>query len=147
MNKLVDIITDLYPWQKDIVDMVQTKSNDYVINWYCNTEDISRIELIKLLCYKYDALMVTRKVNDMKRMIVNCNKRNGYYPNLIIFDVSRLIPKYIDYGGIEEIKNGIFNTVHPYNTVLMDIPHVLIFANTTPDLKKISVAKYKITHL
>lgn len=76
-------------------------------------------------------------------MCANLPATRGY-----VFDIPRTLPKRVDidevYFGLETIKTrNIASTKYkPSKTFLPVIPHVLVFANRRPDLKKCSLDRW-----
>jgi len=147
--KKVSVITDLRPWQRDILELVQQEPDDRTINWYYETlGGIGKSALVKLLCYKYNAIMCSGKSADMKYSILKYYEEKNDYPKIVIFDVPRSSISYISYQGIEEVKNGCFaSTKYECSMVIMNSPHILVFANEYPNIDKLSPDRWKITDL
>ena len=62
-----------------------------------------------------------------------------------VFDFVRDSAKYVNYGVIEQIKNGImFNSKYESCMKRFDIPHVVVFANFLPVKGKFSEDRYQV---
>ncbi len=117
---------------------------DRSIIWlYCKDGGCGKSQLGKYLCVKERAIIVDGKTADMK-YLVNERIKQGAEPDLIIMDISRSKKKHkIDYGGIEEIKNGLFvSTKYECGMVVMNPPMIIIFANFEPDYEKLSYDRW-----
>ena len=143
------VISILKDWQKSVVDLVSEEPDDRSINWYYDYKGgIGKSALVKLLCYKYGAIVCSGKASDMKYMIVKYKEKNGVYPNVVIFDIPRSLKDYVSYSGIEEIKNGCFaSSKYECDMVLMNSPHILCFANEIPEFEKLSKDRWKVVDL
>ena len=132
-----------------MIDLVDKEPDNRSIHWYYDYKGgTGKSALVKLLCYKYDAVVCSGKASDMKYMIVKYNEKNGVYPKVVIFDIPRSIKDYVSYSGIEEIKNGCFaSSKYECEMVLMNSPHILCFANEIPEFEKLSKDRWKITDL
>ena len=147
--KEVSVIDNLKPWQAEVVKIIDEEPDDRTIHWYYDGKGgIGKSALVKLLCLKYGAVMTCGKSADMKYMIVKYNEKNGNYPSIVIIDVPRSKVGFLNYAGLEEIKNGCFcNTKYECDMVVMNSPHVLVFANEPPDYDKMSMDRWKVTEL
>jgi hypothetical protein len=145
-EKPLKLISVLYDWQAEIVDMIKKDPDDRSIYWYWeDVGNVGKSALVKLLCAKHDALICGGKASDMKYLICEYKNAQGVYPELIIFDVPRSNLDYVSYTGIEEIKNGCFaSSKYECKTVIMNSPHVLIFANEEPIYSKMSIDRWKV---
>jgi len=76
------------------------------------------------------------------------NEKRKKYPKIIIFDVPRTHIDYLNYEAIESIKNGcFFSGKYECCQVIMNCPHVLIFANTEPERYKLSSDRWNIVEI
>lgn len=81
----------------------------------------------------------------MKQGICGILKDGGRPPKIIIIDIPRYNMDYISYGGMEEIKNGcFFSSKYEGGMVLMNSPHVIVFANQPPDEGMMSKDRWKV---
>ena len=148
-NSELRVISVLRDWQKSVIDLVDKEPDNRSIHWYYDYKGgTGKSALVKLLCYKYDAVVCSGKASDMKYMIVKYNEKNGVYPKVVIFDIPRSMKDYLSYSAIEEIKNGCFaSSKYECEMVLMNSPHILCFANEIPEFEKLSKDRWKITDL
>lgn len=95
------------------------------------------------------AIMGGGRAQDMKYAIVQYHKTHGYFPNVVIFDISRTqMDKGIDYQGIEEIKNGCFLATKYESTMVgMNPPHVVVLANEEADRSRLSADRWDVTYI
>ena len=147
--KPIKVIVNLKPFQKEIVDLVANEPDDRKIHWYYDYNgNIGKSALVKLLCYKYGAVVCAGKGSDMKYQIVKYIEKHGEGPRIVIFDIPRSVIDYVSYQGIEEIKNGCFaSTKYESDMVIMNSPHLLCFANELPDGGKLSKDRWEIHNL
>lgn len=139
----------LFDWQKSIVKLIKTTPDDRSIYWFWEHKGgIGKTALTKYLLFHFDGLICSGKASDMKYMITKYHARKDEYPKLIIFDVPRCNLNYISFNGMEEIKNGCFaSTKYESEMVLMNCPHVIVFANEPPDLSLMSQDRWRILEL
>lgn len=143
-------IPEIYGWQLEIDEIVQNPPHARKIHWrWENTGNFGKSTMIKYLCLKYGAICLSGKAGDMKYGILKYYERRKEYPSIICIDIPRSIDiDYLSYTGIEEIKNGCyFNTKYESEMVLMDTPHIIIFANEEPNIDKLSSDRWDIKNL
>lgn len=67
---------------------------------------------------------------------------------VVIFDFVRDAESYVQYGVIEQIKNGImFSSKYESGLKRCAVPHVLVFSNFEPDQHKMSADRWRIIRL
>lgn len=144
----IDVITPS-GWMLDIIDIIGKKPDFRTIHWYWEENgNTGKSALTKYLCYKYDALSVSGKSNDCKYGIIKYHENKKKYPKIIIFDVPRTNIEYINYEAIESIKNGcFFSGKYESNQVIMNSPHIIIFANAEPNTSKLSEDRWHIVNI
>lgn len=136
----------LYDYQREIVELCKRTPDDRSIYWYWETTGCKgKSAICKLLCARYGALCVSGKSNDCKYAIVKYKELNKHYPHVVLFDVPRSNIDYINYEAIEKIKDGLFFCgKYESQQVIMNSPHVIVFANEYPDMDKLSNDRWKI---
>lgn len=137
--KPIRTITELRPWQQGIEDMVREEADDRSIHWYWEeTGGVGKSAMVKYLAVKHGAMVCAGKAADMKYGIrAWMEAHDGCWPEIVIFDVPRSQAEYLSYQGVEEIKNGcFFSQKYEGGMVLTNPPHVLVFANSLPDMSK-----------
>lgn len=142
--------TQLYDWEKEIIDMLKHDPDDRKIYWYWEeTGGIGKSAFTKYLCVKYDAICVSGKFQDIACLISNIHETNGTWPQIIIVDIPRSFDKeYLNFAGFESIKNGcFFSGKYTPVQVLMPIPHMIFFSNTYPVTEEMSKDRWVIKNL
>lgn len=137
---------ELYPWQAEIMDIIEEIPNDRSIHWYWEEDGcVGKTTLAKHICLnRKDAIYLTGKAADMKYGIMSMKVK----PKVVILDFSRSQEEYISYQGIEEIKNGIFfNTKYESGMCIFDCPHVICFSNFPPQIEKLSLDRWLISRI
>lgn len=148
--KPLNLINNLYDWQKIIVNKSQEEPDDRTINWIHEPDgNKGKSALCKLLCAKYGALLLSNKAGDMKYGIMKYFEKHNKYPEIILIDIPRSVDlHFLSYTGIEEIKNGcFFNTKYECDMVLFNSPHIFIFSNELPDIGQLSRDRWNIINL
>lgn len=142
----LDLIKPDLPWQLDILRLIGEKPNYRTIHWYWDAiGNTGKSAFTKYLCAKYNALCISGKSSDCKYAIVQYHETQKKWPKIIIFDIPRTNIDYINYEAIESIKNGcFFSGKYECTQVIMNCPHVIIFANSPPDKYKLSEDRWNI---
>lgn len=137
-----------YDWQKKIIDLVETIPDDRTINWYWEEEgNKGKSFLAKYLVLKYDAIISDGKkdnvFNQIKGWLDSHNETED--PTLVILDCPRYNNEYINYGMLEQIKNGmIYSGKYEGGQCLFESPHIIIFSNYEPDVENMSLDRWNI---
>lgn len=136
-KKPLKLITRLMPHQQEILDLVLTEPDDRTITWvYNESGKTGKTQLCKLICAKYDGLLIGGSKADMTYAVANyIDEKNP--PEIILVDMARCERDNIDYAGLEKIKDGIFaSTKYKSKMVIFNSPHIVVFANDEPDWSK-----------
>lgn len=138
-------IDEPYGWQTQVLEIISTKPDKRTIHWFWEpTGGIGKTTLCKYLVVKHNALMLTGKSNDMYHMIAKYPEKR----KLFVIDIPRSSSDYINYGAIEQIKNGlIFSGKYEGNQLVFNCPHVIVFANEPPNIHQMSIDRWNITRL
>lgn len=92
-----------------------------------------------------EILIVCGRPQDMKNAIVNHHTQHGEYPESILLDVPRDALNHFSYGGLEEVRNGLFcSTKYEAGMVLMNPPRMIVMANVEPEGDKWSSDRLKV---
>lgn len=132
-------------WQLKVMDILKTEPDDRTIHWFWEPNgNVGKTTLCKFLVVKYNALMLTGKSSDMYHMISKFpNKRN-----VIIVDCPRSQQDYLNYGALEQIKNGlIFSGKYEGSQIVFNCPHVIVFANHEPEYTKMSGDRWNVINI
>lgn len=129
-------------WQLEIMKILSEKPDKRTIHWFWESKGgVGKTTLCKYLVAKRDALMLTGKSNDMYNMIAKYPKKR----KIFVIDVPRSAKEYINYGAIEQIKNGlIFSGKYEGAQLVFNCPHVIVFANEPPNEEKMSTDRWYI---
>ncbi len=148
------LITELRPWQRRLVDTLDIRADERTVHWYWDsTGGVGKTALAKYLCAPssgYNAIYMNGKGADLKYFLTqHFEKLYLNKDNLIcIFDLSRTSEGFVPYGSIEAVKNGIFfSGKYESSMELFNPPHVICFANYTPDREKLSDDRWHIVEI
>lgn len=146
--KPIDIISELYPWQKDIEDIILSTPNNRKVYWFWDSVgNIGKSAFVKYCIVKHKVLFCDGgKKSDIINLLFNNNMDEC---NCIIWDIPRSTGGKVSYSAIESIKNGfICNTKYETGVKVFNSPHVIVFANYPPEnLDELSKDRWDITEL
>jgi len=127
---------ELRPFQKTIMDILSTEPDNRTIHWFWEeTGCVGKTTLCKHICLTNEnAIFVNGKAADMKCAVAELVKKKQP-PKIILLGLPRTTEDYSGslYQGLEELKDGIFfSGKYESGMVMMDPPHVIVFANWPP---------------
>lgn len=137
-------------WQQDIINLVESKPDSRSINWFYEpTGHVGKSFLCKYLCLKYDCILADgKKDNVLNQVKTFIDENPDKDPTVILLDVPRVSQDYINYGVIEQLKNGcVYSGKYEGGQLLFEHPHVIVFANEPPETTKMSRDRWKITRI
>ncbi len=137
---------EFHPWQEEIAVILEEEPSDRTIHWYWEeVGNTGKTAMAKWLAVRKGALVLSGKGTDMKYGIVKFKEKNGYFPEIIIFDIPRSCHNYVSWGAIEAIKNGMFfSAKYESEMCVFNSPHVVCFANAMPDMSLLSEDRWRI---
>lgn len=140
--------SQMYTWQKEILDLINKKPDDRKITWYYDQKGNSgKSSLSKYLYYHHNIITLTiGKASDILNLVYKLQGRTMY-----IFDISRTVTQGVMteiYAAMEAVKNGYFvNTKYDTGVCCMQRPHVIVFSNLLPKLSALSQDRWDIRDL
>jgi len=145
----IKLITKLYNWEKECIDIVTTKPNDRDIWWFKGQGGVGKTSFCKYLVVKYNAIILGGKSSDMKHNICELFKNTEKLPELIIINLPKSFDStYISYTGIEEVKDMcFFSGKYEGGMIVGNCPNVIIFSNEWPDVHKLSLDRWKLYNI
>jgi len=145
--KPLKVIENLYPWQEDIIKIIDSEPNDRTVYWFWSSQgNLGKSSFCKYLVAKKGAIpAVSGKYADIINLIFNSNMDEC---RCIAFDIPRNNGAAVSYSAIESIKNGmVVNTKYETGYKLFNAPHVFVFANEAPEIEKLSPDRWIINCL
>jgi hypothetical protein len=136
-------ITNLYEWQKKILDNCLTEPDDRTINWIWESEgNRGKTQFCKYMAVKHKATVLG---NGAFKDVAYALQEN---PKIVLFNITRDVEEKINYSVIEAVKDGmIFSGKYESKTKIFNSPHVYIFANFEPRVKAMSRDRWVITKI
>lgn len=135
-----------YPWQIDLMNILNTWPNDREVIWIYDPEGgRGKSMMTKYLIYKQIACLMTfDNPRDLAHIRQKYKERN-----VVIVDFTRSVSNNTDMPGlyslIEQLKIGCFNAPKwDSDTILTRIPHIIFFSNYLPNPKYLSWDRWAI---
>jgi len=134
-------VDEPYGWQLEVMDIIKTKPDKRTIYWFWESKgNMGKTSLAKYLCVKYKALYIGGSAADIKCAVAQMPVK----PVIIILGIPKCT-EHISYKALEEIKDGLFfSGKYESGMVVMNNPHVFVFANEPPDVTMLSFDRWKI---
>lgn len=132
MPQTLKLIKDdmLYKWQKEIIEIIKEEPDNRSIYWFWGGYGIGKTQFCKYLSAKYGAIPLEGE----KRHIFAVVMKNQTC-KLFIMPLCKDDDKP-SYRAIEKVKDGYFMShfgTENTGPVVMNSPHIIIFANCEPD--------------
>lgn len=128
------------PWQSELMELIKAPAPDRTIVWYCDiVGGHGKTDMAQHLVSVCGWLRLTNgKTADIA---LAWNGQN------VVFDFSRSQAEHINYGVIEDIKNGaVFSGKYQSVSKMFARPWVIVFANSEPDQTKMSADRWDIRY-
>lgn len=129
-----------YPWQADLMAMLQGVPNDREILWVVDPAGhAGKSRLCTHLILEHGAILLEGSIQNMAYLY---NKER-----IVLFDVSRSAVEVTShlYGFAEKLKNGwVTSTKYQPVNKCFAAPHVVFFSNAFPDKSKWTKDRYKV---
>jgi len=123
----------LRQWQLDLMTKLNGPVDTRKIMWYWeNTGNVGKSWMATYLLTNHGATVVSSgKTADIAYLLDQ--------PKIVVFDLSRSSLEHINYGVMEDIKNGrIFSPKYESAIKAFAIPHIVVFANQQCEVGKFS---------
>lgn len=151
LPKKIKIISELYNWQKEVVEFISTPPDDRKILWVYDAEGAKgKTQLCKYLTIKHKAICLGGKAADCRNGIVDYMKNHeGITPELVVINIPRSFSsEFISYEAYENIKDMYFYSgKYEGGQVCGNSPHLVVFSNELPNFDKMTPDRWKIMDL
>lgn len=135
------------PWQIKIDEMILEIPDNRKIYWFYDINGATgKTTYAKHLSIRNPTkfLYLGGKASDIKSAIHQMDKV-GNAPTICVFDYTRSTEDFVSYEALESVKNGIFfSGKYEPGMVSYEPPHVIIFANFSPQLSKLSQDRWVV---
>lgn len=136
-------------WQKNILVKIEEPPDKRKIHWYWEpTGNVGKSYLCKYIVMKYNVIIADGKKDNIFHSIFKMINEEEKIPAIIILDIPRTNMEYVNYGAIEQIKNGcIFSGKYEGGTCIFPIPIVIVLGNRKPEKYKLSEDRWDIVEI
>lgn len=139
-----EVILEIDPkeWQRRVIKVIEGPVNPREIVWICDYEG-----------GKGKSYLSKHIVDAYMGFYCNGGKGTdivyGYQGNkVVVFDYVRDAQDYVNYGVLEQLKNGcLYSTKYQSGMKRFNVPHIIVFANFMPDQTKMSKDRWVIVDL
>jgi len=131
--KPIKIISELYPWQKELEEIYLTEPDERKIYWFWeSTGNIGKSAFVKYMYVKHKILFTNGgKNSDLINLVFNADMDNT---KCIIWDLPRATKGKISCATLEAVKNGmVCNTKYETGVKVFNPPHIFVFSNYPPE--------------
>lgn len=138
---------ELYEWQKEIVNMLQSPVNDRIINWFWDTKGgVGKTTFCKWICCNFNDVIIVGGCNkDMLNGVNQYYLKSQKFPKIVIINVPRAKLNKVSYSGIEQVKDMFFfSPKYEGGMINGPSPHLLVFANDLPEFNKLSDDRWNV---
>lgn len=142
--------SELYLWQKEICEIIEQVPDDRTIYWYWSKKGrVGKTTFAKYLYKTYGTIALNGKGNDVRNGIVDYYEATGDTPTSVVMNIPRCFNcEYLSYESLENIKDMYFYSgKYKGGMVCGNSPHLIVFANTTPDEEKMSEDRWVIREI
>lgn len=137
----------LYDWQNDIMNIVKNYADDRTVHWYWDPVGCTgKSSLAKHLVMNRKCCLLNGSSKDSFCALTHYTEDDDI--DIVVFDLSRSQENRVSYTAIEGVKNGFFfSGKYESKHVIMNSPHVIVFANFAPDVNKLSLDRWNIVNI
>lgn len=143
-NEYKDVVWRI--WQESILNLIEQEPEPRVIYWFYDKPGLTGKSFIaKYICCKYNVIMGDGKKADVYNQVAKHIEAHDEGPKVIIIDIPRDNKDYINYGAIEQLKNGLlYSGKYEGAQCIFPIPHVIVFSNNEPDFTAMSKDRWEV---
>lgn len=139
---------DLYPWQKEILEICLSTNSDRLVHWYWEpTGGVGKSTFAKYLAWHHGDTVCVTTASKSADILTCANENYQSY----VFDFPRTLgPTFCPFNAIEQLKNGMISDAKlkkECRNIITWKANVVIFSNHPPDTDKLSSDKWRIVEL
>lgn len=138
--------TDMYPWQKEVLDIVTGPVRSGEIHWFYEANGgRGKTAMGKYLIVMHGAMITEGKKNDIRHSVAKFHETHGATPKIIVIDCPLGDIDHISYPGLESVKNMCFYSAkYEGSQIVGNEPHVIVFANKEPDYSQMTNRRWDV---
>jgi len=136
-------------WQKSLISKIEKKPDSRTINWIVDLAGNSgKSFLTKYLALTREVIIADGKKDNIFNQVNRKLNEEELEFELVILDIPRSSEGYVNYGVLEQLKNGlIYSGKYEGGMCIFDDVHVIVFANFHPDRTQFSEDRWNIVEL
>ncbi len=134
------------PWQKKVIDILAEKPDKRTIHWFFERKgNTGKSFLSRYIAIKNKGVIICEgKKGDIFNQ-VNVMLETNVIPQIIICDIPRTYKDSINYGALEQLKNGmLYSGKYEGGMCIFPPPHVVCFSNERPDKTSLSKDRWNV---
>lgn len=141
----------LYEWQTELVEELRVPADDRHIVWYTDVAGgHGKTQLCKYIIKHFNAIMVNGLGDNMLYGVTayiqsDESKRDDL---IVLVNIARGKGNRVSYSALEQLKDGLwFNQKYESSCVMINSPHVVVFANEDPIVEALTTDRWIIRKL
>lgn len=134
--------------REDIMEIISKEPDNRTINWIWSREGgVGKTSTAAYLEQNYEGVCVANgKGADVKMSVINHLEKENL--NILIINVPRQAEGYVNYGMLEEIKDGlIYSGKYEGGFANIEHPHIIVLANFEPEQMMMSEDRWNILNV
>lgn len=143
----IRLITKLYPWQQKVVDEIKQEPDDRKIIWYWDGDGCKgKTQLVKYIAFHNQdrcRFSTTNKSSDIVTLA-------DPFIKIYLFNFTRTTEGFCPMMALEALKDGLVSDgklKKEMKQVIMNSPHIYVFANYAPDRNKMTADRWDIRRI
>jgi len=148
LPRQLKLITPDRDWEIQILKEIEQEPDDRTIHWIWSDQGcMGKTSFCKYLVAKHGACVLHGKGADIRHGLAQWIQDKGQFPDVVVYPIPRCFNKeYLSYEGLENIKDMFFYSgKYEGGQVCGPNPHLYVFANVEPDMRKMSSDRWVIT--
>lgn len=137
------------PWQQQVLDIVNGEKNSRIVNWVYDPKGNSgKSFLTKYIALNNICLIADGKKDNVFNQLNDLCNEKDLEVGIIVLDIPRHNQEYLNYGMIEQLKDGlVYSGKYQGGMIFLDKPHVIVFSNSEPEYDKFTMDRWNIIHV
>lgn len=141
----------IQPWMRDCMAIMDQPCMDFrTVHWVWDTVGKKGKSAFAKLCVvtRPGVMVANGKNSDILAQLVAFQQTTGDWPRIVIMNLPRCTDGHVSYTSLEQIKDGLaMSGKYEGGQIIMNSPHVFVFANIEPDYTKMSVDRFSVTNI
>lgn len=137
---------ELYDWQKQVLTIIEAEPDDRIIHWFWEPVGCSgKTTIVKYILKHYNNATYSCACKSADILSIADEDKNIYMLNF-----TRTQEGFAPYTALEQLKDGLISDSKLKKksiNIIMDPPHVIVFANWPPDQTKLSEDRWRVVCL